>query len=108
MPFLIIFWFGPAFLASIINGMFTAFDAEHETNYLKYAFHTQICMWKDQKDELNLAGRIILCGLLTVWILPSNLLLLFIKCLVWILNWAWNIFSYIFRKREKKTDENLS
>ena len=74
-------------------------DLLHE-NKLKLIFVYQYAVYQLTKDELNKIGILILEIITTfsVWFL--NILILIVMCAWYILSAVWDLFYFIFKKRE--------
>ena len=82
----------------IIFGMFTAFEMEYADNMLSGAFYIQCEFWRMYKDKLNLAGMIIVEAVITIFLWPMNVLVLFVVFMRFLACKLWDFFLYLFRK----------
>ena len=97
-----------ALYGCIAGGIFTAFEAENETNILVCAFYLQIVFYENLKRELNATGIVIVLAVSSVFLLPCNVLILTIKTLVLVCGLFWAMFKRVFKKKpaeEGKADE---
>ena len=86
---------------SIGNMIITLFETENETNVLYVAFFRQIETYWELDDDLNAVGIIIVLFLESLFIFPSNVILLFFKAVDNVAQVAWDLFKQVFRKRSK-------
>lgn len=93
-------YFVVSLVATIANIILT-YDDCGETNLFKYAFNTQITFWHGFSDELNLAGLILVMIFVSIFLWPSNILLLIEKILEWVGKFLWECFLFIFGKRKE-------
>ena len=87
---------------SVFNIAVTTAENETEENLLKYAFASQINCWKNSAEEINLVGRILLMMFLTIFLFPSNVLLLGARIVIFLGDMIWKGFKWAFKKRKKK------
>lgn len=88
--------------SALIGGAITANETDYETNILKKAFYLQREAWRQNKDELNIVGLILLIVGITLCCWAANLLILVIMSLGYGLEKSWKLFKYIFRKKDEK------
>lgn len=95
-----------SFIACMIFSMVTAFDAEHENNLFRFAFYVQRRFWQFEKDELNVAGRIICIIFMSFFLLPMNILLFVAKACMVLSEKLWHVFLCVFRNRNSDSGGN--
>ena len=88
--------------ASIFNIIVTSTENETEENMLKFSFASQINCWENSAEEINLVGRILLMIFLTIFLFPSNALLLGARIVIFLGDMIWKGFKWAFKKRKKK------
>ena len=66
---------------------------------LKLIFMYQYAVYQLAKDELNIAGIIILEILTTLRVWFLNILVFIVMCMWYIFSAIWNLFYFIFKKR---------
>ncbi len=79
----------------------TSFDAEYETNVVKFAFYTERGIWRSLKDELNTAGLIIVGMVVVFFCLPANLLLLVSKLTILFCAAIWDRYKKVFARKTR-------
>lgn len=82
-------------------GLTTSFDAEYETNVVKFAFYAERGIWRSLKDELNTAGLIIVEIVVVFFCLPANLLLLVSKLAILFCTAIWSGYKKLFARKTR-------
>ena len=92
-------WFAVMFVSTLIASIVTAYAAERETNVFKFSFYVQRELWDEYRDELNLAGRLIVTIVVTAFIFPANILLFICHAGMYISRSIWYGFKCLFAER---------
>lgn len=77
--------------------MIFACAEENELSF-KMAFWFAIMFYESNKDRLNAAGLTIVIIVMSLFLLPGSVLILFIMCLCKACHKLWEVYKYVFRK----------
>lgn len=92
------------FLGGIIQIIFATSESMMDEISFSCAFYFTTYFYNNYKDELNTAGLVLAIACIVIATLPGSVLILLFLSLKELLVAIWQLFKFIFRKKENKDE----